>query len=71
MRTGVTIVGAGPSESAAALALARAGVPVVIYERERWPRVKVCGDGLTPASVAELASLGLGRPSGRASRARS
>jgi len=39
-------------------------VPVVVYERERWPRVKVCGDGLNPASVAELASLGLGRPSG-------
>jgi len=64
VRPGVAIVGAGPSGAAAALALARAGVPVVIYERERWPRVKVCGDGLTPASVAELASLGLGRPSG-------
>jgi len=64
MRTAITIVGAGPSGAAAALALARAGVDVVVYERERWPRVKVCGDGLTPASVAELAALGLGRPTG-------
>lgn len=53
------VVGAGPAGAAAAIALARAGADVTIYEREAWPRAKACGDGITPSSVGELAALGI------------
>jgi geranylgeranyl reductase family protein len=59
----VAIVGAGPAGSAAAIELARAGATVDLYEKASWPRAKTCGDGLTPASVAQLAELGLTLPS--------
>jgi geranylgeranyl reductase family protein len=58
----VAVVGAGPSGSAVAIALARAGADVTLFERDVWPRAKACGDGITPSSVAELASLGLAPP---------
>ena len=58
----VAVVGAGPAGAVAALALARAGATTVLYERSPWPREKACGDGLTPASLATLASLGIALP---------
>ncbi len=61
----VAVIGAGPSGSAAAIALARMGAAVTIYERERWPRVKACGDGITPTSIAELDRLGIALPGRR------
>ena len=60
----VAVVGAGPAGAAAAIALARAGVAVTLYEKSAWPREKACGDGLTPATVGELARLGLRAPGG-------
>jgi len=51
------VVGAGPAGSAAAYRLARAGVRVLLVERDRFPREKVCGDGLTPRSVGALHSM--------------
>ncbi len=30
----------------------------MLFERSAWPRVKACGDGLTPTSVATLRDLG-------------
>ena len=53
------VVGAGPAGSAAATFLAEAGHDVVLLERERFPREKVCGDGLTPRAVKALRMLGL------------
>ncbi|MGC4117398.1 MAG: geranylgeranyl reductase family protein [Myxococcales bacterium] len=54
------VVGAGPAGSAAALHLARAGVDVLLLDRAvSFPRRKICGDGLTPASTRELEELGL------------
>ena len=42
------MVGAGPAGSAAAYYLAQAGLDVLLLEKSRFPREKVCGDGLTP-----------------------
>lgn len=55
----VLIVGAGPAGSAAAYYLAAAGIDVTVLEKTRFPREKVCGDGLTPRAVRELQLLGL------------
>ena len=53
----VLIVGAGPAGAAAALTLATAGHEVTLVDRARFPRDKACGDGLTPAALAELSTL--------------
>ena len=58
----VAIAGGGPAGAAAALALARGGVDVRIYDRAAWPRAKTCGDGLTPSSVAHYRDLGVALP---------
>lgn len=55
----VIVVGAGPTGSAAALVLARSGVDVVLVDRARFPREKVCGDALIPDALAVLRRLGL------------
>jgi geranylgeranyl reductase family protein len=48
------VVGAGPAGSTAALRLARAGARVLLLDRERFPRDKPCGGGLTYRAVREL-----------------
>jgi len=48
------IVGAGPAGSTAALRLARAGASVLLLDRERFPRDKPCGGGLTERAVKQL-----------------
>ncbi len=55
----VVVVGAGPGGAAAAAHLAARGRDVVVLEKERFPRDKVCGDGLTPRVIRELLDLGL------------
>ena len=47
----VLIAGAGPAGAIAALVLARAGARVLIVDRERFPRDKLCGDTLNPGAV--------------------
>ncbi|MDC4228066.1 MAG: geranylgeranyl reductase family protein [Candidatus Manganitrophus sp.] len=47
MHYDVIIIGAGPSGSAAAAALARAGRSVLVLEKETHPRHKSCGGGLS------------------------
>lgn len=54
------IVGGGIAGSATALRLARHGHSVVLLDRERFPRDKVCGEGLMPHGVAALRELGVG-----------
>jgi len=53
------VVGAGPAGSAAAYYLATAGLDVLVLEKSRFPREKVCGDGLTPRAVKALTSMGV------------
>ena len=55
----VLVVGAGPAGSAAAYHLARHGVDVLCVDKSRFPREKVCGDGLSPRGVGALQSLGI------------
>lgn len=55
----VIFVGAGPSGCATALHLARQDVSVLVVDRQRFPRDKVCGEGLMPHGVRELDALGL------------
>jgi geranylgeranyl reductase family protein len=43
----VIIVGAGPGGSSAAYGLAKAGLRVLLLEKEKMPRYKPCGGGLT------------------------
>jgi menaquinone-9 beta-reductase len=49
----ITIAGAGPAGSSAALASLEAGASVEIFDPSRFPRHKVCGEFLSP-EVAEL-----------------
>lgn len=55
----VVVVGAGPGGSAAAQALAQAGLDVLLLEKTSFPREKVCGDGLTPRAVKTLVDMGI------------
>jgi menaquinone-9 beta-reductase len=59
IETDVLVVGAGPGGSAAAYHLARHGLDVTVVEKAAFPREKVCGDGLTPRSVAAVINMGI------------
>ena len=55
----VLVVGGGPAGSSCAYWLAEAGWDVALVEKKTFPRVKTCGDGLTPRSVRQLQDMGL------------
>jgi menaquinone-9 beta-reductase len=55
----VIVVGAGPSGATTAYHLAQAGLDVLLIEKARFPRDKVCGDGLTPRAVKALVAMGV------------
>lgn len=55
----VLIAGAGPAGAATAIVLARAGVRVLLVDRAKFPRPKLCGDTLNPGALAVAAELGL------------
>ncbi|HLT69804.1 MAG TPA: geranylgeranyl reductase family protein [Acidimicrobiales bacterium] len=57
--TDVVVVGAGPAGAAAAIELARAGRDVTLVDKARFPRDKICGDGLTTGALRLLEDLGL------------
>jgi geranylgeranyl reductase family protein len=59
IETDVLVVGAGPGGSAAGYHLARHGIDVTIVDKARFPREKVCGDGLTPRSVGAIQRMGV------------
>lgn len=53
------ILGAGPAGAMAALLLARRGVDVLLIDRRRFPRVKVCGGCLNRRAISLLTGVGL------------
>ena len=59
VETDVLVVGGGPGGAAAAYYLARQGLDVTVVDRSSFPREKVCGDGLTPRSVAAMLRMGI------------
>jgi menaquinone-9 beta-reductase len=61
-RFDVTVVGAGPAGSIAALVLARSGARVALVDKAAFPRDKACGDLVGPRGVQVLADLGLRVP---------
>jgi geranylgeranyl reductase family protein len=54
----VIVVGGGPGGSTLAWDLARRGVDVLLLERTRFPREKVCGDYVEPRGLRILKRMG-------------
>jgi flavin-dependent dehydrogenase len=50
----VLIVGGGPAGSSAARVLKRAGADVLVLDKERFPRLKLCAGWITPEVVRDL-----------------
>ena len=59
VETDVLVIGGGPGGAAAGYHLARHGIDVTVIDKATFPREKVCGDGLTPRSVASLLRMGI------------
>lgn len=59
-RADLIVVGAGPGGSATAYYAARAGLEVLLLDRQEFPRDKPCGDGLMPHAAEEISLMGLG-----------
>ncbi len=53
------VVGAGPAGSSAAIELAGRGASVLLLDRVRFPRSKVCGACVSPGAASLLGELGL------------
>ncbi len=54
LRYDAIVVGAGPAGSTAAFRLATAGASVLLVDRERFPRDKPCGGGVTIRALRQL-----------------
>ena len=55
----VVVVGGGPGGAAAAAFMARAGLQVVLVDKDTFPRDKICGDAISGKSIDVLRRLGL------------
>lgn len=59
MNAQAIVVGAGPAGAATALLLAERGIDVVVLDRARFPRPKICGEYLSPEALRILDRLGV------------
>jgi flavin-dependent dehydrogenase len=55
----VAVIGGGVAGSAAAALLARRGLRVVLFDKGRFPRQKVCGEFLSPEGAEVLRRVGV------------
>jgi geranylgeranyl reductase family protein len=55
----VAVIGAGPAGATLAAHVASLGRRVLLFDRESFPREKVCGDGLIPDALGALERLGI------------
>jgi menaquinone-9 beta-reductase len=55
----VIVVGAGPAGSATAYYFASAGYDVILVDKCKFPRDKICGDFVSPVAQIELSRLGI------------
>ncbi|MCK4781353.1 geranylgeranyl reductase family protein [Candidatus Parcubacteria bacterium] len=55
----VIIVGAGPAGTSTATFLGKKGYDVLLLEKEKFPRDKICGDGIGPTSLKYLKEMGI------------
>lgn len=53
------IVGGGPAGASAGIHLAASGARVLLAERERFPRAKLCGEFISPECLGHFARLGV------------
>ena len=58
MKRQAIVVGAGPGGSTAAFYLAKAGIDVVLLDKETWPRDKMCGGVYLPSILPILEEMG-------------
>jgi menaquinone-9 beta-reductase len=54
IKSGITIIGAGPAGVTAALMLGKKGIPCLLIDKDQFPRTKICGDGLSGKVVSML-----------------
>jgi geranylgeranyl reductase family protein len=59
MEREVIVVGAGPSGTTAAMALAQQGHDVLLLDRKSFPRDKTCGDAIPGGAIEILYELGM------------
>lgn len=64
------IVGGGPAGASAGIHLAASGARVLLAERERFPRAKLCGEFISPECLGHFARLGVLEAMGRGGGAR-
>ena len=64
-RFDAVVIGGGPSGAVAARQLAQRGRSVLLVDRRRPPRDKICGCCLNQAALAQLRAIGLGDLPGR------
>jgi len=55
----LVVIGAGPAGATTALFAARAGLDVLLVDKRRFPRDKICGDAIARKSLGVLRELGI------------